>query len=201
MVEAAAELVVKAAVHDRQLEAENKKNGGGGGGGGGAKGGSESAKAKDLRERVEALRDSTASLDAVINKAFDGVWVLRVKDIDGDLLRAQSIQALGRWIVEYPGMLLDDTKLKYFGWALSDPELAVRKATFTTLQAIYKACFDEENSSGDDALDQNKLTNFTARFVQRSSPSVSTASVGTVPAATASPTGTASALPLALATA
>ena len=37
MVEAAAELVVKAAVHDRQLEAENKKNGGGGGGGGGAK--------------------------------------------------------------------------------------------------------------------------------------------------------------------
>ena len=55
-----------------------------------------------------------------------------------------NIEALGRWIVEYPGMLLDDTKLKYFGWALSDPELAVRKATFTTLQAIYKACFDEE---------------------------------------------------------
>lgn len=87
LVSAAGELMEKRAVAERQLEAEVKKAS------------KNSPKAKELQGNVSALTDSNKSLDEVINKAFEGVWVLRHKDTQ-TILRQESMEALGRWLIK-----------------------------------------------------------------------------------------------------
>ena len=165
LVGAAAELAAKAALAERQLEAETKKSPV-----------TKAKKTKELLERVAALKDSTASLEAVIGKAFQGVWVLRNKD-HRSVMRKESFVALSNWLTMYPGMFLSDTYLKYFGWGLSDKQIDVREAVVRALHAIYSASTIEGGQANGASLSSSaatskgvqfeKLQNFTARFLPR----------------------------------
>lgn len=47
------------------------------------------------------------------------VFMHRYRDVD-EFVRANCVEALGSWILEYPSMFLKDLYTKYLGWMLND---------------------------------------------------------------------------------
>merc|ERR1719471_1029244 len=66
------------------------------------------------------------------------------------------MESLGSWMSRYPSFFLEDTKLKYVGWCLSDKNAQVRLASVETIHKIYE---DPENII--------PMTNFLDRFKSR----------------------------------
>lgn len=79
----------------------------------------------------------------------------RYRDTSEDI-RHVTIEELGQWVYSLPDLFLDDTYLKYLGWAINDKEAAVRSASLSGLVRIYSLP-DVEDS----------ITLFTERFKPR----------------------------------
>lgn len=47
------------------------------------------------------------------------IFVHRYRDVSPEI-RAACIEELGRWVVHYPQLFLQDTYLKYIAWNLND---------------------------------------------------------------------------------
>ncbi|CAM8979400.1 unnamed protein product [Rhodiola kirilowii] len=126
----------------RQLNAEKKKR-------------AEGPRVDSLNKRLSAIQPKINTLEELMRKIFQGLFVHRYRDIDPNI-RTSCIQSLGHWSLSYPSLFLQDRYLKYLGWTLNDKNAGVRKASVLALQNLYK-------------VDDNvpSLSLFTERFSNR----------------------------------
>jgi cohesin complex subunit SA-1/2 len=97
-------------------------------------------------------------LDALVDKCFSTIFVHRYRDLHS-VIRMLCLEALGKWVLAYPAHFLDDKKLKYFGWLLSDKDAGVRLLCLDCILSLY---------SDDAPAEQlEKLKLFTKRFFPR----------------------------------
>ena len=121
----------------------------------------ERQKPKDERasERLEALLSKHQELEGNIEEikmmlsyTFKSIFVHRCRDIDPQI-RAICMAEIGIWMKRFPENFLDDSYLKYIGWALYDRVGDIRLKCLQALQALYAS---EELVS--------KLELFTSKF-------------------------------------
>lgn len=105
---------------------------------------------------VDDVGGQLASLEKIIQMIFDGVFVQRFRDVDV-ALRAESIECLTEWILAYSDVFLDNSYLRYLGWALSDRASAVRLSALHSLSRLY----------GQDAGTREGMEVFMQRFLPR----------------------------------
>ncbi|KAJ4773048.1 Cohesin subunit SA-3 [Rhynchospora pubera] len=90
----------------RQLNAEKKK-------------GNDGSRMESLNRRLKVTHERITALEKMMRKVFTGLFMHRYRDIEPEI-RMSCIKALGVWIVDYPSRFLQDSYLKYLGWALND---------------------------------------------------------------------------------
>ena len=95
----------------RQLEAEGRK----------AAKNRAADRLEVLRAMVAEARENTEELGQIMEHLYTSVFVLRCKDVAVEV-RALCLEHLGGWVAELPGRFLEDSRLKYLGWFLNDPE-------------------------------------------------------------------------------
>lgn len=118
------------------------------------------AKAKQLQEDVELYENHVERLQELIQDCFSGVFVHRYRDIDVTI-RTMTMDALGKWLVSYPELFLQDSFLKYPGWCLSDKAVSVRKAALEcVLNMVEDGDEDKINKM------QAMLLRFKKRFLE-----------------------------------
>jgi cohesin complex subunit SA-1/2 len=126
----------------RQREGERKKKGKGG----------TSGREKDLEKKAKEVNTKRSQLTEYIKEFFDGfvfqipistlsqpfhrVFIHRYRDLD-PAIRADCVQALGKWIITHSTHFLDSGYLRYIGWVLSDPVNSVRLASVKALATLY----------------------------------------------------------------
>ncbi|KAJ4779054.1 Cohesin subunit SA-3 [Rhynchospora pubera] len=108
----------------RQLNAEKKK-------------GNDGSRMESLNRRLKVTHERITALEKMMRKVLTGLFMHRYRDIEPEI-RMSCIKALGVWIVDYPSRFLQDSYLKYLGWALNDKNALVRKTSVLALQGIYK---------------------------------------------------------------
>ena len=118
------------------------------------------SKKKDLREmdrtreQIESKREIRKDADQCILSFFNSIFIHRYKDLHGEV-RAQCVQSVGDLIVGYKEKFLDNSYLKYVGWALYDKEPEVRMAALEAVNKFY------------DSKLVNSMEAFTLRFRER----------------------------------
>jgi cohesin complex subunit SA-1/2 len=123
---------------------------------------SEKKKKSVNKGRVEAIQTAISEgeqklerLDEFLQDGFDTVFVHRYRDVDGGI-RAECMEALGRWIRTYREMFLEGQYLRYIGWTLADVVAHTRLVALTQLLPLY----ENKDNIG-------VLHSFTERFRQR----------------------------------
>ncbi|KAJ5102086.1 hypothetical protein NUU61_004308 [Penicillium alfredii] len=123
---------------------------------------SEKKKKTVNKGRVEAIQTAISDaeqrveqLDGFLQDGFDTVFVHRYRDVDGKI-RAQCMEALGRWIRTYREIFFEGQYLRYLGWTLADAVASTRLVVLTQLLPLYE---NRDNIAG--------LHSFTDRFRQR----------------------------------
>lgn len=123
---------------------------------------SEKKKKSVNKGRVEAIQTAISEgeqkverLDEFLQDGFDTVFVHRYRDVDGGI-RAECMEALGRWIRTYREMFLEGQYLRYIGWTLADVVPHTRLVALTQLLPLY----ENKDNIG-------VLHSFTERFRQR----------------------------------
>lgn len=86
---------------------------------------------------VDQVSAQLAALEKAIQMTFDGVFVQRFRDID-PTIRTEAVESLARWVLAYPDVFLDNSYLRYAGWALSDRAPVVRLAVLEALAELYR---------------------------------------------------------------
>lgn len=112
--------------------------------------------------RVEAIQTAISEgeqkverLDEFLQDGFDTVFVHRYRDVDGGI-RAECMEALGRWIRTYREIFLEGQYLRYLGWTLADVVPHTRMVALMQLLPLY----ENKDNIG-------VLHSFTERFRQR----------------------------------
>ena len=105
---------------------------------------------------VDDVGGQLAALEKAIQMIFDGVFVQRFRDVDVTI-RAEAIESLTEWILVYSDVFLDNSYLRYLGWALSDRASIVRLAALQSLSQLY----------GQDAGIREGMKVFMQRFLPR----------------------------------
>eukprot|EP01045_Picozoa_sp_COSAG04_P008630 COSAG04_NODE_482_length_13604_cov_19.290707_8_plen_1020_part_00 len=131
-------------VAQRQLQAEKKK-----------KKKVNASKVSQLDNRSDVLSENVALLETTMKDVFNGVFVHRYRDVS-DKIRVLCLDKIGRFILEYPSVFLQDNYLKYLGWQLYDKSNDVRSACVTAVSRLYE---NPENAPN--------LDLFTTRFKDR----------------------------------
>lgn len=123
---------------------------------------SEKKKKSVNKGRVEAIQTAISEgeqkverLDEFLQDGFDTVFVHRYRDVDGGI-RAECMEALGRWIRTYREIFLEGQYLRYIGWTLADVVPHTRLVALTQLLPLY----ENKDNIG-------VLHSFTERFRQR----------------------------------
>jgi len=123
---------------------------------------SETKKPAPSETRIQALTDTRTDynekvslIHEQIRPIFNKVFIHRYRDISEDI-RVLCMGALSLWLETYPSVFLEDPKLKYLGWCLSDKHDDVRRES---LNALHKICRKSENIP--------RLENFLDRFKPR----------------------------------
>ncbi|KAJ6113582.1 hypothetical protein N7523_006899 [Penicillium sp. IBT 18751x] len=123
---------------------------------------SEKKKKSVNKGRVEAIQNAISEgeqkverLDEFLQDGFDTVFVHRYRDVDGGI-RAECMEALGRWIRTYREVFLEGQYLRYIGWTLADVVPQTRLVALTQLLPLY----ENKDNIG-------VLHSFTERFRQR----------------------------------
>lgn len=123
---------------------------------------SEKNKKSVNKGRVEAIQTAITEgegkverLDGFLQDGFDTVFVHRYRDVDS-AIRAECMEALGRWIRTYREVFLEGQYLRYLGWTLADVVPHTRLAALTQLLPLY----ENKDNIG-------VLHSFTERFRQR----------------------------------
>ncbi|PKA54936.1 hypothetical protein AXF42_Ash000772 [Apostasia shenzhenica] len=107
----------------RQLNAEKKKH-------------IDGPRVESLNKRLSQTHKMISSLEEMMRKLFQGLFMHRYRDVDPDI-RVSCIKSLGVWILSYPSLFLQDLYLKYLGWTLNDKIAVVRKTSVLALQNLY----------------------------------------------------------------
>ena len=116
---------------------------------------SQSKKNKNTVEKKDVLIENIKALEAMIQSIFNGVVVHRYRDVFPQI-RSQSVEAIGRWCLNYPAHFLKNVYTKYLGWTLYDTVSEVRFSALNAIKQIYQ---QEEYV--------NQLDLFTQRFSER----------------------------------
>jgi cohesin complex subunit SA-1/2 len=123
---------------------------------------SEKKKKSVNKGRVEAIQTAISEgeqkverLDEFLQDGFDTLFVHRYRDVDGGI-RAECMEALGRWIRTYREIFLEGQYLRYIGWTLADVVAHTRLVALTQLLPLY----ENKDNIG-------VLHSFTERFRQR----------------------------------
>lgn len=140
LVEAARKLDVRVTKLTQQYEAEQSK--------------AARSRNKQLLATLKQTMDEARSLNEKcrdrITDFFDTVFLHRYRDVD-PRIRTDCVEALGSWVIEFPGMFRDPGYLRYLGWMLSDTNSATRNEDLRQLARIFKR-------------DADKLGHFIDRF-------------------------------------
>lgn len=97
------------------------------------------AKSKSLAqapEHVDALGARLAATERTMQMIFDAVFVQRFRDVE-PAIREEALEALTGWIETYPEVFLDNSYLRYLGWALSDRTGGVRERALDLFSQLY----------------------------------------------------------------
>eukprot|EP01091_Cochliopodium_minus_P005699 TRINITY_DN1559_c0_g1_i2.p1 TRINITY_DN1559_c0_g1~~TRINITY_DN1559_c0_g1_i2.p1 ORF type:complete len:778 (-),score=269.90 TRINITY_DN1559_c0_g1_i2:661-2994(-) len=112
-------------------------------------------KDKNLTEKKDLYIENIKALETMIQSIFNSVVVHRYRDVFPPI-RSQSVEAIGRWCINYPAHFLKNVYTKYLGWTLYDTVAEVR---LSSLKAVKKIYSNEEFV--------NQLDLFTQRFSDR----------------------------------
>lgn len=104
---------------------------------------------------VDSVSCQLASLEKLTQMLFDGVFVQRFRDVDQHI-RAEAVSSLVLWTEAYTKVFLDNSYLRYLGWALSDRSSLVRNAALEALGSLLCNVYHQES-----------LTALTLRFKER----------------------------------
>jgi len=91
----------------------------------------------NLEENQKEHQAMIESVHAHCESIFNLIFVRRYRDIYPPI-RVSCMEALGSWMAKYPSLFLEDVKLKYVGWCLSDKDPLVRRAAVETIHKIYE---------------------------------------------------------------
>jgi len=94
-------------------------------------------KIEKLAERLDEMDENLTELQEMLSYLFNSVFVHRARDVIEDI-RCLCMTQLGLWIIECPNLFLEDSYLKYLGWALSDKAGPVRLCTIKSLLPLYE---------------------------------------------------------------
>ncbi|PJF20118.1 hypothetical protein PSACC_00074 [Paramicrosporidium saccamoebae] len=104
---------------------------------------------------VDSISSQLALLEKTIQMIFDGVFLQRFRDVDFNI-RIEAVTNLEKWIESYPEVFLDNSYLRYIGWALSDRISAVRCTSLEVFSVLYR-----------DGSMRDGMDSFTQRFLPR----------------------------------
>ncbi|KAJ1915211.1 cohesin complex subunit, partial [Mycoemilia scoparia] len=85
----------------------------------------------------EVRLQRSATIQA-LSHMFDGLFKLRVRDIDPHL-RIECINHLSQWISQDPNAYLESRYTRYFGWGWNDKDAKVREAALVGVSNVYKS--------------------------------------------------------------
>lgn len=118
------------------------------------KGKGEAEKLTRLQEQLESKKEIRAHVEETLSSFFNSIIVHRHRDTSPEI-RTKSIQAIGSLVLQYKSKFLENSYLKYIGWALYDKHQDVRSAALSAIGNMYE-----------DGL-ANELEMFTSRFKDR----------------------------------
>jgi len=118
------------------------------------KGKGEAEKIARLKEQLENKKEIRAHVEETLATFFNSIVVHRHRDTSPEI-RTKSIAAIGSLVLQYKSKFLENSFLKYIGWALYDKHPDVRSAALTAIGNMYE-----------DGL-ANELEMFTSRFRDR----------------------------------
>lgn len=75
--------------------------------------------AESLKHQAEAENKRAHDLDAATKSLIAATFTVRFRD-HSEEVRGAVIKSISRWVERAPDLYLQDTYLKYLGWALSD---------------------------------------------------------------------------------
>jgi hypothetical protein len=87
------------------------------------------------RSTLETIRLKTDDIQDLVKHLTQTVFSKRYRDVYAEV-RAQCIEALGRWTRMAPSRFLDDRYLKYLGWMLFDKDAKVRYASLSAVSQL-----------------------------------------------------------------
>jgi cohesin complex subunit SA-1/2 len=111
---------------------------------------------KKSSEDAKSLTRAASVVDGYLNEIFNvfvcielswickplmqfvlSVFQNRFRDISEEI-RIDSVVALGDWVIKHPPLFLDNTRLKYIGWMLSDTSAVVRRAAVGVIEKLFQ---------------------------------------------------------------
>ncbi|KAJ1458297.1 hypothetical protein M885DRAFT_97120 [Pelagophyceae sp. CCMP2097] len=95
-----------------------------------------SSKAEHLSGKVSELTSCLAKLEALSDRVFSSVFVLRYRDADV-LVRVCSISAFGRWMAAWPRKYVVERYIKYPAWFVHFEDARERRAAVVALAALF----------------------------------------------------------------
>ena len=126
LVSAAAPTHKERSATQRQLEATK----------GGSSGRANTSRTATLTRLLETAQSKLERLHDRIQAVFHGAFTHRFRDVD-PAIRKACIESLGAWVAAYPDHFLEDSYLKYLGWALNDQDAHVRRSALAALKPLY----------------------------------------------------------------
>ncbi|CAD5225725.1 unnamed protein product [Bursaphelenchus okinawaensis] len=89
-----------------------------------------------IKQKADIER-KVSELSIMIQYVFKHVFAHRYRDIISDV-RCVCISELGKWMLVYPQLFLDDSYLKYVGWLLYDKNSEVRQRCINCLIPLFE---------------------------------------------------------------
>ncbi|CAD5230132.1 unnamed protein product [Bursaphelenchus xylophilus] len=127
LVDVVVELVELKEKNSRQIETEKLK----------LKQNPSSDAMEALLKQKSDIERKISELSVMIQYVFKHVFAHRYRDIVSDI-RCVCISELGKWMLVYPELFLDDSYLKYVGWLLYDKNPEVRLKCVQTLVPLFQ---------------------------------------------------------------
>ncbi|XP_053733289.1 cohesin subunit SA-2 isoform X1 [Synchiropus splendidus] len=90
---------------------------------------------RTLRERITRLQENKAEVEGMMDVVFKVVFLKRYRDIHPEI-RCICMEEFGVWLKTYSSVFLNDSYLKYLGWALYDKVAEVRLRAVVALQRL-----------------------------------------------------------------
>ncbi|SCU83834.1 LAMI_0C04918g1_1 [Lachancea mirantina] len=115
-----------------------------------------------LKRSITELQDSKTVMEALVDDLIKLSFMHRFKDVD-ELIRAESMIHLAKWLENYPEFFFKVSYLKYFGWLLSDSSSNVRSNVLKMLLQIVKF----SNKRSRNTVGNTALRQFFERFKER----------------------------------